>query len=149
MSLEALSTAEVWKSQQQKTAKLKKQVCDKTIDILDIDPKVEIKKMIKSKNFQLLKWDKERYFDVKRMVYVHDYKLQDLKNEENIVSFQIEFSADNNKVFWLNYKNKTTTFTWDDLFKLLENIYPRPVYLTNNTWNLELSQSIGYKFMNN
>lgn len=149
MSLEALSTAEVWKSQQQKTAKLTKQVCDRTIDILEIDPKVEIKKMIKSKNFQLLKWDKERYFDVKRMVYVHDYKLQDLKNEENIVSFQIEFFADNNKNFWLNYKNKTTTFAWDDLFKLLENIYPRPVYLTNNTWNLELSQSIGYKFMNN
>lgn len=149
MSLESLKTPEVWNKNSGKTQRLKKQVCDTTIDILEIDPKVEVIKLIKSWKFELLKWDKDRYFDPKNMVYIHDYKLQDLENEENIISFQIVFSSNNNKVFWLNYKNKTTTFTWDDLFKLLENIYPRPVYLTNNTWNLELSQSIGYKFMNN
>lgn len=148
MSLESLNTPEVWNKNSGKTERLKKQVCDTTIDILEIDPKVEVIKLIKSWKFELLKWDKERYFDVKRMVYVHDYKLQDLKNEENIVYFQIEFFSDNNKVFWLNYKNKTTSFVWDDLFKFVKNIYPMPVYLADNNWGLELAQVKGYKFMN-
>lgn len=148
MSLESLNTPEVWNKNSGKTERLKKQVCDTTIDILEIDPKVEVIKLIKSWKFELLKWDKDRYFDPKNMVYIHDYKLQDLENEENFISFQIVFSSNNNKVFWLNYKNKTTSFVWDDLFKLLKNIYPMPVYLADNNWGLELAQVKGYKFMN-
>jgi len=148
MSLESLNTPEVWNKNSGKTERLKKQVCDTTIDILEIDPKIEVIKLIKSWKFELLKWDKDRYFDAKNMVYIHDYKLQDLENEENVISFQIVFSSNNNKVFWLNYKNKTTSFVWDDLFKFVKNIYPMPVYLADNNWGLELAQVKGYKFMN-